>query len=149
MWHRWWRPHESSQQGTRQSFAAFRKKTAPGRRPLLVRNGRLKNHARLTGALLPSRNHPNSADNKNRRGYRFCPLFSQRKQNKLCALSCAVVHRAVKDMCPCRFAYRGSDSGGYGVRVAIDINPSMVNESSGLSTCNSVRWGPQVFLSVL
>ena len=83
-----------------------------------------------------------------RSGVRPCPVAT-RLQNKLCARSCAVAHRAVKDMCPCRFAYRGSDSGGYGVRVAIDINPSMVNESYGLSTCNSVRWGPKVFLSVL
>lgn len=32
-------PHESPQQGTQRSFAALREKTAPGRRPLLVRHG--------------------------------------------------------------------------------------------------------------
>jgi hypothetical protein len=39
IWQRRGHLHESPQQGTQQSFAALRKKIAPGRRSLLVRDG--------------------------------------------------------------------------------------------------------------
>src|ERR1700730_9642680 len=39
MWHRKRDPHESPQQSTEQSYAALRKKTASGGRPLCIRHG--------------------------------------------------------------------------------------------------------------